>query len=402
MASYLISLLVFLLPGLCLAAEAEWMWSEGDRQGARAVEFERSFELGALPEGGVRLRAECDFCGCEILLNGESVLRLEPYDPGGEADVKRLLLAGENRIVVKANGVDGPSAIGLDLVGENGETILASGADWEGGVAISPMGVLRFGESGVPAIEAVDEYNQWKEAGGGEAVFSPLPDGFELERLREAKPGEGSWISMAFDPRGNLVISKEKRGLLRLDLASGETELVEDTLLEVRGLLFAHGALYANANNSKGLYRLRDTDGDGRFEESERLMETGGGVGHGRNDLALGPDGMIYSIHGDSVKLPEGIDRRRPRFGRPGNEQGYVVRFDADGKNRELMVTGLRNPYGIAFNRDGEAFTYDADNEGDIGLPLYRPTRVNHLVSGANYGWLQGGGNKSWPVYTPE
>ena len=51
------------------------------------------------------------------------------------------------------------------------------------------------------------------------------------------------------------------------------------------------------------------------------------------------------------------------------------------------MVTGLRNPYGIAFNPEGEAFTYDADNEGDIGLPLYRPARVNHLVSGANFGW---------------
>ncbi len=246
----------------------------------------------------------------------------------------------------------------------------------------------------------MDEYNQWKEARGGEAQFSPLPEGFKLERLRAAKPDEDSWVSMAFDPQGRLVISKEKRGLLRLDLASGETELIEDTLLEVRGLLFAHGALYANANNSKGLYRLRDSDGDGRFEETELLMETAGGVGHGRNDLALGPDGLIYSIHGDSVKLPEGIVRRRPRFGKVGREQGYVIRVDADGKNRELMVTGLRNPYGIAFNPEGDAFSYDADNEGDIGLPLYRPARVNHLVSGANFGWQQGEG-ESWPVYHP-
>ena len=52
-----------------------------------------------------------------------------------------------------------------------------------------------------------------------------------------------------------------------------------------------------------------------------------------------------------------------------------------------MHCVGLRNPYGIAFKADGEPFSYDADNEGDIGLPLYRPTRVNHLVSGGNYGW---------------
>ena len=66
----------------------------------------------------------------------------------------------------------------------------------------------------------------------------------------------------------------------------------------------AHDALYANANNSKGLYRLRDTDGDDRFDEVKLLRQFPGGVGHGRNDLALGPDGMIYSMHGDSVEVP--------------------------------------------------------------------------------------------------
>jgi len=46
-----------------------------------------------------------------------------------------------------------------------------------------------------------------------------------------------------------------------------QVEVIEDTLLECRGLLYAHGSLYVNANNSKGFYRLRDTKGDGRFDE---------------------------------------------------------------------------------------------------------------------------------------
>src|SRR5205085_10247268 len=78
-------------------------------------------------------------------------------------------------------------------------------------------------------------------------------------------------------------------------------EVIEDTLLECRSLLYAHDALYVNANNSKGFYRLRDTKGDGRFDEVKLLLRTGGGVGHGRNHIVLGPDSSIYLVHGNNV-----------------------------------------------------------------------------------------------------
>jgi predicted regulator of Ras-like GTPase activity (Roadblock/LC7/MglB family) len=64
-------------------------------------------------------------------------------------------------------------------------------------------------------------------------------------------------------------------------------EVIDDTLLECRGLLYAHGALYANANNSKAFVRLRDTDGDGKFDETKELLRTEGRVGHGRNHAVL-------------------------------------------------------------------------------------------------------------------
>src|SRR6185369_1719777 len=87
-----------------------------------------------------------------------------------------------------------------------------------------------------------------------------------------------------------------------------KVETIEDTLKECRGLLYAYDALYVNANESKGLYRLRDTDGDDRFDEVKLLYASAGSAGHGRNGLALGPDGMIYSIHGDSVEMPTNFD----------------------------------------------------------------------------------------------
>ncbi len=39
-----------------------------------------------------------------------------------------------------------------------------------------------------------------------------------------------------------------------------------------------------------------------------------------------------------------------------------------------------------------ELFTYDSDMEFDIGVPWYRPTRINHVTSGAEFGWRSGSG----------
>ena len=77
--------------------------------------------------------------------------------------------------------------------------------------------------------------------------------------------------------------------------------------------------------------------------------------------------------------------------------QGWIARTDPDGKEWELIAMGMRNPFDIAFNRDGELFTYDADMEWDIGEPWYRPTRVNHITSGADFGFRNGSGK--WPDY---
>ena len=77
---------------------------------------------------------------------------------------------------------------------------------------------------------------------------------------------------------------------------------------------------------------------------------------------------------------------------------GHVIRTDSEGSTWEVVASGLRNPYGIDFNEDGEAFTYDADSERHVGLPWYRPTRMNHLVAGTDYGW-RSRGELPWPIY---
>jgi len=272
------------------------------------------------------------------------------------------------------------------------------------------------------------DYSQWKLASGGGKLAEPVAiaarPGFQVEMLRAAEAGEGSWISLAFDHRGRLLVGREDKGILRFAFSADakrieKIEPVNDTLLEPRGLLVAHDSLYVTANNSKGLYRLRDADGDDRYEQVDLLQQLEGGVGHGRNGMALGPDGKIYIACGNNVKIPGSVDLAKSPYRNFAVDRllpcawneflfdsdvtppaGFVIRCDAEGKNWELVAGGFRNPYDLAFNADGELFTYDADMEWDVGAPWYRPTTVIHVVPGGEYGWRQG--TNVWPDHFPD
>jgi putative heme-binding domain-containing protein len=267
--------------------------------------------------------------------------------------------------------------------------------------------------------KAFDAYNSWQLAKPGaqnqatDPATLTLPSGFKADLIRSAQPGEDSWVSMAFDPQGRITLGKEKKGLLRLTLSgSGDQkmETIDDELLECRGLLYAHGSLFANANNTKALFRLTDKDGDGVFEQRQELVRSGGGVGHGRNHIKLGPDGDIYVAHGNNVLLPENIAPDSP-LKNYANDQlipnpwdssmfdgnvelpaGHILRLKPDGSKVTLLAGGLRNPLDIAFNSRGDLFTFDADMERDVGTPWYMPTRVLHVVPGADFGWRRGTG----------
>ncbi|MFP6873456.1 MAG: hypothetical protein VCA55_08085, partial [Verrucomicrobiales bacterium] len=385
-----------------------------------------------------RLRLVADSVNMQLSINGKVAAICEMFGPVIELDARSWLHAGKNEVYLRSisrltypsgrttegdqhkikqvRDATEDSVVALELVivdDANKATIVATSPDWQGAEILGDLGLEKWWNLPPLVIGEADDYTQWKRAsnvksGTDPATFQLLP-GYKVELLRSAGKDEGSWVSIAFDPQGRLTVAREEKGLIRCTFSKDhrqilKVETINDDLRECRGLLYAHGSLYANANNSKGLYRLRDTNGDGTFDEQKLLHASEGGVGHGRNDLALGPGGKIYAIHGDSVQLPNGItDFTSPlrRNFQPfrGNE-GHVIRMDPDGSNREIFCGGLRNPYGIAFNTDGEAFTYDADAEFDMGTPWYRPTQVKHLTSGADFGWRAVTG--SWPSYYPD
>ena len=197
-------------------------------------------------------------------------------------------------------------------------------------------------------------------------------------------------------------------------------EFIARPLSDAQGLTWANGALYVVVNKystkfESGLYRVRDTKGNDQFEDIELLKKIPGGGEHGPHAVEAGPDGKLYVMAGNHTKLVEGVSPNSPHknyaedFVLPrqwdGNGHaagilapgGHIYRTDLDGKNWELLLAGFRNSYDFSINADGEIFTFDSDMEWEWGMQWYRPTRVYHCTSGADFGWRSGSGK--WPAY---
>ncbi|WP_395738208.1 hypothetical protein [Prosthecobacter sp.] len=355
----------------------------------------------------------------EIVLDGNTIATVKAAETASGTDLTRELGDGkEHTLGLRVPGKAKAAAL-LELNGDLAAVRwIVTDDSWQNAVVAGATDADAV-KNPFDLKKTFDAYNSWQLAKPGaqnqatDAATLTVPPGFKAELIRSAQPGEDSWVSMAFDPQGRITLGKEKKGLLRLTLSgSGEqkVEMIDDELLECRGLLYAHGSLFANANNSKALYRLTDADGDGVFEKRQELMRTEGGVGHGRNHIKLGPDGDIYVAHGNNVLLPKNLDPDSPLknyapdqlIPNPwdgsmfdGNVElpaGHILKVKPDGSKVTLIAGGLRNPLDIAFNSRGDLFTFDADMERDVGTPWYMPTRVLQIVPGGDYGWRRGTG----------
>jgi putative heme-binding domain-containing protein len=256
--------------------------------------------------------------------------------------------------------------------------------------------------------------------------LSSLP-GFKIELIRSAQEGEGSWICMAIDPKGRLLISPQEgvSNVLHVTLSpEGQVAKVEPISQPVggaMGMLYAFDSLYLSGIGPEGLglYRLRYSPSDDQFGAPELLKKLNGAGGeHGSHALVLGPDGYLYYVNGNFVKVPKDISPQSPHQhyaedqllprGEDGNgfgvglrpPGGFVMRLDPEAKHCELFAAGFRNTYDIAFSPDGELFGFDSDMEWDWGTPWYRPIRINHIVSGGDYGFREGTGK--FPIYYPD
>ncbi len=115
--------------------------------------------------------------------------------------------------------------------------------------------------------------------------------------------------------------------------------------------------------------------------------------------LAIGPEGDLYFAMGDPLWYYGDFERpdhwgHWTFFSQPDGAKtpyhgvGGVFRCRPDGSGFQIVSRGLRNPCGLAFDRDWNLFSNDNDHEG---LPSgYVPGRLLHVTPHSYFSWPRG------------
>jgi len=416
----------------------KWIWKDKSAT-TETIYARRQWTLNS-PMKSSKLSITCDN-GFTAYVNGQKVGSGNQWETHYEFDIKKYLHNGDNVLAVQAHneGQVAGLAAKIKLVSANGSTRnivsdnewivntkktdgwLAPSVDttgWKNAVIAGKMGDSPWGNvfAKKPGIAV---------AVAAKGVAKVHPKGFEVEKIYNVPKGQqGSWVSMAVDSKGRLYCGDQGgQGIFRITLSSGAPviEKVPVPVSGAHGLLWAFDSLYACTNGQKpgsGLYRITDSDGDDILDKVKELRRFNGGGEHGPHAVSLSPDGKhLFVIGGNMTTVPEpetsalkmnyAEDQLLPRMtdarGHARNIKapgGWIARTDPDGKSFHLYSAGYRNHYDIAFNKDGEMFTYDSDMEWDSGTPWYRPTRIYHVTSGSEFGWRTGTGK--FPEWYPD
>ncbi len=424
-------------------ATPKWLWISKEAKSGQTIYFRKQWTSATdVKSAKLTITADNDFIA---FVNGQHVGTGNKWEKRYEFDVAKHLHRGDNVLAVRAGneGATAGVAVQLELQSEKGKKArivtdeswkvsdqlrtgwMAPSIDttgWREPFVHGPMGMQPWGP--VFSGQLVAKSTLIAATKDGATVH---PEGFEVEKLYTVPKGQqGSWVSMAVDDKGRLYCSDQgKQGVWRVTL--GEALRVEKVPVEIsgaHGMLWAFDSLYVCVNegsvggNGAGLYRVTDTNNDDQLDKVQSLRKIKGGGEHGPHAVVLSPDGeSLFVLGGNHTPIPDPEkfavvpnykeDQLLPRMPdargharsirAPG---GWIAQTDPEGKQWSLFSTGFRNQYDVAFNSDGEMFTYDSDMEWDSGTPWYRPTRIYHCTSGSEFGWRTGTGK--FPVWYPD
>jgi putative heme-binding domain-containing protein len=436
-----------LLAAACLAvlsapistfAEAQWIWTAKNNVTNQQTWARTVIDLKEVPTKALLLAAADNHI--EVWVNGQPAGKSDEWAEAAQTDVTKLLKPGRNTIAVLARNDGGIAALVVRL--ESGKVVLSESnaawrvtnakpdakwqtaefddAKWEKATVVKPLGEAPWGNVFGGAAGKTAGAGKRGSAGAVAAADSLiLQPGFKAELLYTVpKSDQGSWVSLAVAPNGDLVAGDQGGVLWHVSLKDPSKPVatkIETKAIGCHGLLFAHGALYAcTSEKGKGdIWRLRDVKGDGSYSEQTMLRSLKGSGEHGPHQLVLDRDGSILVVGGNHTKLPDDEKAGAPakhydeddllkKFEDANGHAagikavgGWIARMDKDGKDWIRVTTCFRNPYDCSVAPDGDIFTYDSDMEWDMGAPWYRPTRIYLCTPGGELGWRSGASNNS-------
>ncbi len=197
-----------------------------------------------------------------------------------------------------------------------------------------------------------------------------VPDGFEV-RLFAAEPDVVNPVAMTWDERGRLWVLElyeyplgappgaKPRDRIKIledtdnDGRADKVTVFAEGLNLATGLLLGNGGVYVG--QAPELLFLQDTNHDDHAD-TRKVLLSGFGLEDRHellNGFTWGPDGWLYMTHGvfthSRVKIPEASE--------PGVEvNAAVARYHPRTKKFEVFADGTSNPWGVDFDRYGNAF----------------------------------------------
>lgn len=220
-----------------------------------------------------------------------------------------------------------------------------------------------------------------------------VAEGYVLTRVAAAPLVEHP-IMAGFGPAGHLYVAdtaglnlkrdeleKQRPGLIRrLEDRDGDG-VFDHSAVFVDGLTFPQGALWHRdalyVASPPGLWRFRDTTGDGRADEKTRLLSGFAYTGNAASVHGpfLHPDGRLFTCHGRKGHAVRDRDGRLVHQGKAA----AIWTCDLEGRSVEMYATGgMDNPVELVFSPDGDVL-------GTCNLMFARP-RGDTLVH-----WVYGG-----------
>jgi glucose/arabinose dehydrogenase len=187
--------------------------------------------------------------------------------------------------------------------------------------------------------------------------------------------------ALAFDAVGRLFVTSQDGNIYLL------TDVNQDGRADTRSIFAsgydfplgvavqqATGEVYVSHQGVISV--LSDTNQDG-LADSERILAGDLPFGEHQNDnIIFGPDGWLYVGVGSTCNA---CDETNP-------QSASILRFNVQTGEREIYATGLRNPYGIAFDpRTGDLFATD-NGRDDLGMDAPFE-ELNRIVQGGDYGY---------------
>ncbi|WP_010585448.1 PVC-type heme-binding CxxCH protein [Schlesneria paludicola] len=221
-----------------------------------------------------------------------------------------------------------------------------------------------------------------------------VPEGFEVTEFASDDLAHNIF-SMTVDSKGRVVVAGAGYVKILID-SDGDGKADRAQLFSefpksgAQGMYFNGRSLVCVGDGA--ILRLKDANGDDVADgPPETFLKLRAGGEHDGHSIQQGPDGWWYVIAGNTA----GVNSRYATLATSpvkNPRAGVLFRLKPDLTGGELLADGYRNTYDFAFNPQGDIFTYDSDEEREISLPWYRPTRVYHSLTGADHGWV----SKSW------